>query len=103
MRVKKGDQVLVISGDDRGKKGKILKMFPKRGRVVVEGINFIKRHTRPSQRVPQGGILQREAPIGLSNVMLICPKCGTPTRFRSKTIAEGKRYRSCIHCGEVIE
>jgi large subunit ribosomal protein L24 len=107
MYIRKEDQVLIISGNHRGKKGKVLKVFPERDRIIVEGVNFIKRHTRPTQRNPQGGILEKEGPIHVSNVMLICPKCNTPTRanyqFRS---SEGKasrgKARICKHCGEMI-
>lgn len=96
MRVRKGDQVLVIAGNYKGKKGKVLKVFPEKDRVIVEGVNFIKRHTRPSQQNQQGGIIEKEAPIHVSNVMVIDPKTGAPTRIGSKQIFDEKRQRN-IH------
>ncbi|NIR51048.1 50S ribosomal protein L24, partial [candidate division KSB1 bacterium] len=80
MNVRRDEQVLVISGEYRGKKGRVLKVFPEQNRVIVEGVNFINRHMRPSQSLPQGGIIKKEAAIDASNVMVICPKCDTPTR-----------------------
>lgn len=80
MFVRKDDSVVVISGDDKGKSGKVLKVFPAEQRVIVEGVNLIKRHTKPTQKNPQGGILQKEAPIHVSKVMLVDPKDGKPTR-----------------------
>ena len=88
MKIRKEDQVVVISGNARGKRGKVLKVFPERNRVIVEGVNIIKRHTRPNQKNPQGGIVQREAPIHLSNVMLIDPKTNEPTRVGTKIIKD---------------
>ncbi len=108
MHVRRDDQVLVISGEYRGKKGRVLKVFPERNRVIVEGVNFVSRHMRPSQAVPQGGIIKKEAAIHASNVMVICPKCNAPTRTGSKLFGEeGKksrrRARYCKSCGEMIE
>ena len=74
MHIKKEDIVQIISGDDKGKQGRVLKVFPDQNRIIVEGVNFIKRHTRPNQKLPQGGIVEREAPINASNAMVICPK-----------------------------
>lgn len=92
MKVRKNDQVVVIAGNARGKRGKVLKVFPERSRVIVEGVNIIKRHTRPNQRNPQGGIVQREAPIHISNVMLVDPKTNEPTRVGMKVVKdEGTR------------
>jgi len=102
-RLVKGDTVLVVSGNDRGKTGKVLKVFTDKDRVVVEGVNFIKRHTRPSQRNPQGGIMEREAPINASNAMLYCGKCDRGTRVRHQELSDGTKVRACAHCGEVIE
>jgi len=96
MRIRKNDQVVVVAGNSRGKRGKILKVYPERGRVIVEGVNIIKRHTRPSQRNPQGGIVQREAPINASNVMLLDPKTNEPTRVGIKVVEDvttGKKQR----------
>jgi large subunit ribosomal protein L24 len=84
MKIHKNDMVMVIAGNSRGKTGKVLKVYPDKGRVIVEGVNIIKRHTRPNQRNPQGGIVQRESPINASNVMLLDPKSGEPTRVGTK-------------------
>lgn len=96
MKIRKNDMVMVIAGNARGKTGKVLKVFSDRDRVIVEGVNIIKRHTRPSQRNPQGGIIQKEAPIHISNVMLLDPKTNEPTRVGTKLIvdpATGKKSR----------
>jgi len=123
MQVKKNDQVVVIAGNDRGKTGKILKTFPESNRVVVEGINFIKRHTRGTQTNPeginfikrhtrgtqtnpQGGIVEREGTINASNVMVICSSCGEGVRTRSTELvgSDGKtrHVRACVRCGEMV-
>lgn len=108
MNVRRSDQVLVLSGEYRGKKGKVLKVFPTQNRLIVEGINFIHRHLRPSSQMPQGGIVKKEAPIHVSNVMIICPKCNTPTRIKRDFLGkEGKNSRKkarvCKQCGEMIQ
>jgi large subunit ribosomal protein L24 len=102
MKVVKNDTVLVVSGNSRGKKGKILKVFPKDERVIVEGVNFIKRHTRKSQKNPQGGIVEREAPIHASNVKLICSKCNKAARVGRVVLENKKRVRVCKSCGEML-
>ena len=102
-RIVKGDQVLVISGNDRGKTGKVLAVFPEKQRVLVEGVNFVKRHTRPSQKDPKGGIQEREAPIHVSNVMPYDSKSGRGTRVRSRTLSDGRRVRESAASGEVLE
>ena len=102
MKVVKNDNVLVISGNYKGKKGKVLKVFPKTNRIIVEGVNFIKRHTRPTQKNQQGGIVEKEAPISVSNVMVVCPKCDTPSRLGKQVLEDGKRIRVCRSCGEMI-
>jgi len=100
--VKKGDKVQIIAGKDKGKKGKILVSLPSKGRVVVEGANIVKRHTRPTQKNPQGGIIEKEGPIHISNVQLICPHCNQPTRLSSKRMSDDKRVRICKKCdGEI--
>ncbi len=87
MYIRKNDTVVVITGNNKGKEGKVLKVFPKKERIIVEGVNIVKKHTRPSQANPQGGIIQKEASIHVSNVMLKCPKTGKPTRVGfSRTI-----------------
>ncbi|CAA7600152.1 ribosomal protein uL24 [Acididesulfobacillus acetoxydans] len=98
MHVRKGDTVMVITGKDVGRKGKVLQVLPKKGRVIVEKVNIVKRHTRPSQSLPQGGIVEKEAPIASSNVMLYCPECNSVTRLRVKMTDSGK-VRVCTKCG----
>jgi large subunit ribosomal protein L24 len=96
MKIRKHDTVMVIAGNSRGKSGKVLKVYPDRKRVIVEGVNIIKRHTRPSQKNPQGGIVQREAPIHVSNVMLLDPKTNEITRVGTRVIVDettGKKRR----------
>jgi len=96
MKIHKNDMVMVIAGNARGKTGKVLKVYPDRERVIVEGVNIIKRHTRPRQKNPQGGIVQREAPIHVSNVMLVDPKTNQVTRVGTKVIKDdttGKKRR----------
>ena len=102
MHVRKGDTVVVLSGKDKGKKGKIVEALPKKSKVVVEGVNKVKRHTKPSQGNPQGGIIVKEAAIASSKVMLICPACKKATRI-SKTAVAGGFARTCKKCGEVID
>lgn len=103
LRIKKGDRVYVTMGKDRGKEGKIIKVFPKKERVLVEGINRMKRHTRPTRVNRQGGIIEREAPIAISNVMLVCPNCGSPTRFFIGFTPNGNKIRICKRCKEAID
>jgi large subunit ribosomal protein L24 len=107
MKIHKNDNVMVISGNDRGKTGKVLKVFPKNSRVIIEGINLRKRHTKPSQKNPQGGIIEKEAPIHASNVMLLDPKTNEPTRLGSQIILDentGKKKRARISrsTGEMV-
>ena len=96
-KVQQNDMVLVISGDDRGRRGKVLKVFPDKNRVIVEGINMTKRHTRPTQQLPQGGIVEKEAPIHISNVKVIAPKSNVPTRIGVKRLKDGSKVRVCKH------
>lgn len=103
VHVRKGDTVQVIRGKDAGKKGKVLEVRPKQNRVVVENVNKVKRHTRPSQRMPQGGIVEKEAPIHASNVLLVCGKCNRPTRLGKRFLEDGKKVRYCKKCGEAID
>lgn len=102
MHVKKGDKVMVISGKDKGKTGVILSAFPKKDRVLVEGVNIVKKHTKPNQANPQGGIVEQEAAIHVSNVMLIDPKSGEPTRVGYK-VEDGKKVRVAKKSGEIIK
>lgn len=104
LHVKKNDQVKVLSGKDAGKSGTVLKVYPAKNRAVVENINFVKRHTRQNpQRNIQGGIVEREAPIHLSNLMVICPECSDPVRVGFESLADGKKVRKCKKCGGTID
>ncbi|MFV9511649.1 50S ribosomal protein L24 [Tepidibacillus sp. LV47] len=103
LHVKKGDTVIVITGKDKGKKGRVLAAFPKEGRVIVEGVNLVKKHTRPSQANPEGGIITQEAPIHSSNVMLVDPKTGEATRVGHKILENGKKVRVAKKSGEIID
>ena len=102
-RIRKGDRVVIIAGKDRGKSGKVLRLFPDQWKVTVEKINIIKRHTKPNQKNRQGGILEREGPIALSNVMLYCTTCQKPRRMGVHIAADGTRTRRCKKCGQPLE
>lgn len=102
-RLKKGDIVILISGDDRGKKGKILNMNKKKNSIIVEGANFIKKHVRPRRQGEQGGIIEKESPVHISNLKLICPKCGEPTRVQKTRLENKKNIRVCNKCNEFID
>lgn len=103
VHVKKNDNVVVLAGKDRGKKGKVLEVIPEKNRVLVEGVNTVKRHTKPRPpRMPQGGIIEKSMPIEASNVQLVCPRCNKPTRSGSKASGEGVVVRACKKCGEEI-
>ena len=102
LHVKKGDTVVVLSGKDKGKQGKVISAMPKAGKVVVEGVNKVKRHSKPSLKVPQGGIITKEMPLHACKVQLVCPACNKPTRIGHKQV-NGKNSRVCKKCGEVIE
>ena len=103
MKIRKNDTVLVIVGKDRGKEGRVRYAYPKDERVLVEGINFIKRHTRAVRQARQAGIIEREAPIQVSDVMLLCSKCNHPTRVGFRFLEDGKKVRICRVCHEVID
>ena len=102
LHVKKGDTVQILSGKDKGKQGKIISASPDKAKVVVEGINKVKRHSKPSMKVPQGGIISKEMPLHVCKVQLVCPACNKPTRIAHK-LQGGKNARVCKKCGEVIE
>jgi len=103
LSIRRNDTVQVIAGKEKGKRGKVLVVLPERDRVIVERVNFIKRHQRPTQKLRQGGIIEREGSIHVSNVMLVCGKCDRPTRVGHRTLADGRRVRVCRHCGESID
>ena len=101
--IKKDDKVKVIAGKDKGKIGKVLKVIKKKNRILVENINMVKRHSRPSAKNKQGGIVEGEAAIPRSNVMLVCNKCITPVRMRTQRLEDGKKIRVCRKCNEAID
>ncbi len=103
MKIRKNDTVLVIIGKDKGKKGKVRFTYPKDERLLIEGVNLIKRHTRARGQVRQAGIIEREAPIHVSNVMLLCNRCNHPTRIGFHNLQDGKKVRICRSCGEVVD
>jgi large subunit ribosomal protein L24 len=102
--VKKNDNVLVITGKDRGKRGRVLKIDPVKDRLVVEGVNMIKRHTKPNPgKNIKGGIVEREASVHVSNVQLVCPECGAQTRVGHKILGDGRKVRICRKCEGVVD
>jgi len=102
--IKKNDNVLVIAGRDRGKRGRVLSVQPDKGRVIVEGVSIVKRHTKANpQKNVKGGIIEREAPLSASNVQLVCPECGAPTRVGRKLQDDGRRVRYCVKCKGVVD
>jgi len=102
LSIKKDDKVLVTAGREKGKVGKVIKVFPDKERALVEKVNMIKRHTRAGQ-TGQGGIMEREAPLALSNLMVLCPKCNQPGRVSRKALENGKVARFCKKCGEYMD
>ena len=103
VHVRKGDTVFVLSGKDKGKKGKVLGVFPDDQRVLVEGVNITTKHKKPRGRYQQGGLIHQESPIHCSNVMLVCSRCGKPTRVRGTVSEDGTKYRTCAKCSEIID
>ena len=101
MSIKKDDLVVVLSGKDKGKQGKVLQVSPKEGKVIVEGCNMVTKHVKPRQMGEAGGIVKAEGALYASKVMLVCPKCGKPTRLAHKVLEDGK-MRLCKHCGETF-
>ncbi len=101
-KVKKNDTVVIITGKEKGKKGRVLKVHPADNRVVVEKVNFIKKHKRPSQKQRKGGIIEKEGPIDLSKVMILCKKCDRPTKVGQVVLEDGKKQRFCRRCKETL-
>jgi len=102
--IRRNDNVVVITGKDRGKRGRVLKVVPSTNRLIVEGVNFIKRHTKPNpQRQIKGGVIEREAAVHASNVQLVCPECGKPTRLGRKILGDGRKVRICRKCEGVVD
>ncbi|MBN1573434.1 MAG: 50S ribosomal protein L24 [Deltaproteobacteria bacterium] len=102
-KIKKNDTVQVISGKHKDEKGKVLRVNLEKGQVIVEKINFIKRHMRPSSAHRQGGIIEKEGPIQISNVMIVCPKCNVPVKVGKKVLEDGKKVRFCKRCDEILD
>jgi len=101
--VKKNDQVMVMAGKEKGKSGKLLRVVAKKESALIEKVNFVKRHSRPSSQNRQGGIIEKEAPVPLSNIMIICNRCTVPVKVGRKLLDDGKRVRYCKKCGEHID
>jgi large subunit ribosomal protein L24 len=101
--VKKNDLVMVVSGKEKGKSGRILRVLPEKKKVIIEKINFVKRHARPHGKQRQGGILEKEAPLDLSNVMPLCEKCNKPVRIGHRVVEGSKKARYCRKCGEILD
>jgi large subunit ribosomal protein L24 len=102
--IRRNDNVVVITGKDRGKRGRVLKVDPAKNRLIVEGVNFIKRHTKPNpQRQIKGGVIEREAALHASNVQVVCPECSKPTRLGRKILGDGRKVRICRKCEGVVD
>ncbi len=102
--IRKNDNVQVTTGKDRGKKGRVIRVLPEKNRLIVEGVNLIKRHTRPNPaKNIKGGVVQREASLHASNVQLVCPECGAPTRVGKKVLSDGRKVRTCRKCEGVVD
>ena len=103
VKIRRGDTVAVLTGRERGKRGKVLRVMPEKSRVLVEHVNMIKRHQKPTQKVRQGGIIEREGPIHLSNVQIVCTRCSQPSRTGAKVLEDGRKTRVCRRCHESID
>jgi large subunit ribosomal protein L24 len=101
--IKKNDTVIVIVGKEKGKSGRVLSVYPSKDQVLIEKINIIKKHMKPTRKYTQGGIIEKEAPLNISNVMLVCPKCSKPTRIGNSLMQDGRKLRTCRKCREVID
>jgi large subunit ribosomal protein L24 len=102
-RVKKNDKVMIMTGKDRGKSGKVLFVNKNSTRLIVEGLNIVKKAKRPDQQNKKGGIIDIEAPVAISNVMVMCAKCGKPVRLKARLLENGKKVRACVKCGEMMD
>jgi large subunit ribosomal protein L24 len=102
LSIKKNDTVLVVTGKEKGKKGRVISVNPAKSKILIERINIIKRHMKPSKKYSQGGIIEKEAPLHISNVMLVCSKCDKPTRIGNTVLSDGKKARICKKCKEVV-
>jgi len=101
-RIRSNDEVVVITGRDKGARGKVTRVLPEKGKVIVSKVNMIKRHTKPTQN-SGGGIVEREAPLEISNIQFVCPKCDAGVRLGVKTLEDGRKVRTCRKCGEVLD
>ena len=101
--IRKNDKVMVIAGKEKGKIGTVLKMIPKKERAIVEKLNIVKRHTKPGGKSAKGGIIEKEAPLYISNLMLVCGKCAEATRVGKKVLEDGSKVRFCKKCGEMLD
>ena len=102
-KIRRDDQIMVIAGKEKGKTGKVARVVTEKAAVIVEKLNIVKRHQKPTAKYKHGGIIEKEAPIAISNVMLLCEKCKGPVRAGKKTLDDGKRVRVCKKCGEVLD
>jgi large subunit ribosomal protein L24 len=103
VHIRRGDTVGVIAGRERGKRGKVLRVLPEKSRVLIEHVNMVKKHQRPTQKLRQGGIIEREGALALSNVLVVCPRCDKPARTGIKVLTDGRKVRTCRRCGESID
>lgn len=103
VHVKRGDTVEVVAGRYRGKRGKVLRVLPKHGRIIVEGVMVAKRHTKPHDKLPAGGIVEKEMPFPAGKAMLVCTRCGRAVRFGHQVLGDGTKVRVCRHCSEIID
>ncbi|MEJ2202007.1 MAG: 50S ribosomal protein L24 [Desulfuromonadaceae bacterium] len=103
LHVKKDDMVMIIAGKEKGKTGKVARTFPEKGRLTVEGLNIVKRHSRPSQQNQEGGIVEKEAALSASNVLLLCGACNKPTRTGIRVLEDGNKVRYCKKCNEIVD
>ncbi len=103
VHVKKGDKVIILSGKDKGTKGKVLNVYPSKGMVTVEGVNMTTKHVRPRSRNQQGGLIHQESPVNSAKVMLVCQRCGKPTRVGKVILDNGQKARKCNKCGEILD
>ena len=101
-KIKKNDNVKILTGKDRGKTGKVLTVFPEKARALVQGLNLVKKHARKTKEDQQGGIIQKESTISISNLMVVCQKCSKPTRIGFSTLSDGTKVRTCKRCKELI-
>jgi large subunit ribosomal protein L24 len=103
VHVRRGDTVGVIAGREKGKRGNVLRVLTDKGRVLVEHVNMVKKHQRPTQKLRQGGIIEREGALALSNVLVVCPRCDKPSRTGTKILGDGRKVRTCKRCGESVD